>query len=488
MENSSFLAWLDDDILIGFERCSNLRARKLPGIQNYARMKAVTITLGLSTLLGSYQLLLAGAHIPDMKEFSNPTGTSQSFSSNGALDTRNPFFLNLGSNGRSCSSCHQPDQGWSVTPISLQHRFDASAGLDPIFRLNDGAVSPLAPVSTLNARRQSFGLLLSKGLIRVGIGIPTNAEFELTGVDDPYGYASSNELSLFRRPLPSTNLRFLSTVMWDGRESAPGASLQANLIRQALDATQGHAQLAGELTQEQLNDMVDFEMGLTTAQATDQNAGKLDTEGARGGPMRLHQQDFFVGINDPLGGNPTGAAYNPASMTQFEAWADLNGKPSQKAARAAVARGEKLFNTKPIAVTGVGGLNDNLKLQVIQGTCTLCHDTPNVGNHSVTAPLNIGLTDASRRTADLPLYTLRNKTTGEVKQTTDPGRALISGKWRDIGKMKGPILRGLAARAPYFHNGSAATLSDVLDLYDTRFNIGFTPQEKSDLIAFLQAL
>jgi len=54
--------------------------------------------------------------------------------------------------------------------------------------------------------------------------------------------------------------------------------------------------------------------------------------------------------------------------------------------------------------------------------------------------------------------------------------------------MKGPILRGLAARAPYFHNGSAATLSDVLDFYDTRFNIGFTAREKSDLIAFLQSL
>jgi len=103
-------------------------------------------------------------------------------------------------------------------------------------------------------------------------------------------------------------------------------------------------------------------------------------------------------------------------------------------------------------------------------------------------PLNIGLADASRRTPDLPLYTLRNKTTGELQQTTDPGRALITGKWSDIGKMKGPILRGLAARAPYFHNGSAATLSDVVDFYDTRFDIGFTAQEKSDLIAFLQSL
>jgi cytochrome c peroxidase len=65
---------------------------------------------------------------------------------------------------------------------------------------------------------------------------------------------------------------------------------------------------------------------------------------------------------------------------------------------------------------------------------------------------------------------------------------LISGNCADIGKLKGPILRGLAARAPYFHNGSAATLLDVVNFYDKRFAIGFTSQQKSDLINFLNAL
>ena len=71
---------------------------------------------------------------------------------------------------------------------------------------------------------------------------------------------------------------------------------------------------------------------------------------------------------------------------------------------------------------------------------------------------------------------------------TDPGRALISGKCADIGKVKGPILRGLASRAPFFHNGSAATLMDVVDFYDQRFVIGFTDQQKKDLINFLNTL
>jgi cytochrome c peroxidase len=450
-------------------------------------MKHVLACLSVSALLASAHLVSADQIIADMKKFPNSSGASQSFSEKGVLNTRNLFFQSLGSNGRSCITCHQPDQGWTVTPAGVQHRFEATDGLDPIFRTNDGSVSPLADISTIEARRQAFSMLLSKGLIRIGIAIPTNAEFELAAVDDPYGYASSNELSLFRRPLPATNLRFLTTVMWDGRESAPNATLQENLIRQALDATQGHAQLSGNLTQAQLNQIVRFEMDLTTSQATDKSVGKLNTCGAAGGPIRLHRENFFVGINDPLGGNPTNAPFNPNAMTLFDSWAEREKKPKD-AARAAVARGQQLFNSKTFNVTGVAGLNDKLNTPAIQATCTLCHDTPNVGNHSVALPLNIGLADASRRTPDLPLYTLRNKTTGELQQTTDPGRALITGKWSDIGKMKGPILRGLAARAPYFHNGSAATLADVLDFYDTRFNIGFTDQEKSDLIAFLQAL
>ena len=58
---------------------------------------------------------------------------------------------------------------------------------------------------------------------------------------------------------------------------------------------------------------------------------------------------------------------------------------------------------------------------------------------------------------------------------------MITGKWADIGKFKGPILRALAARAPYFHNGSAETLEEVVEFYETRFNIGLTAREIADL-------
>ena len=121
------------------------------------------------------------------------------------------------------------------------------------------------------------------------------------------------------------------------------------------------------------------------------------------------------------------------------------------------------------------------------GTCTVCHDSPNAGNHSVKAPLNIGIADPERAPY-LPVYTLRNRNNGETVTTTDPGRAMVTGKWADIGRFKGPVLRALAARPPYFHNGAAATLEEAVDFYEDRFAIGLTRAEKADLAAFLRAL
>jgi cytochrome c peroxidase len=79
-------------------------------------------------------------------------------------------------------------------------------------------------------------------------------------------------------------------------------------------------------------------------------------------------------------------------------------------------------------------------------------------------------------TASVPIY------------TTDPGKALISGACADVNRVKGPILRGLAARAPYFHNGSARNLNEVLDFYNQRFQMNLTATEKRQLIAFLDSL
>jgi cytochrome c peroxidase len=65
---------------------------------------------------------------------------------------------------------------------------------------------------------------------------------------------------------------------------------------------------------------------------------------------------------------------------------------------------------------------------------------------------------------------------------------LIDGNFDHVGKIKGPTLRGLAGRAPYFHNGPAATLMDVVNFYNTRFVLNLTDPQKRDLVAFLRTL
>ncbi|MCG2585708.1 cytochrome c peroxidase [Massilia sp. TS11] len=446
----------------------------------------------------------------------NEEGAALTVSSSGSIDSANPFFRPLG-NGRSCASCHEEANGWTIGPARLQQRFEASAGLDPVFRLVDGANSPNARVDSVDARRSAYSMLLTRGVIRVGLALPADAEFTLERVDDPYGYASARELSLFRRPLPSANLRFSSTLMWDGRETlldaasslcikgarpaACYAALEKDLAQQASDAVKGHAEATSALSESERAAIVAFEQSLTIAQQVSKDAGDLSSAGALGGPANLARTDFYFGINDVDAGDyRSGAAFNRNVFNLFGAWRNLGqpqpgprgGRPqppsAQDQARAAIARGEQLFNTRPFTLTNVAGFTDTLRPGLARATCSSCHSAPNAGSLSVPRLFNTGTSAAVLRTPDLPLYTLKNKTTGEVVEVSDPGAAMQSGRWRDIGKMKTPSLRGLEARSPYFHDGSATSVEAVVRFYDRRFRIGLTPQEVADLSAFLKAL
>ena len=440
--------------------------------------------------------------IPRTWQNPDPAGTVETYNLGAPTDTTaNPFFQSLGTNGRACATCHEPRSAWGVSASSIQQRFDASAGTDPIFRPVDGATCPSDDVSTLAAKRTAYRLLLSKGLIRIFLPLPAQRDYEVA-VNDPYGCTdlSSNPqmISVYRRPLPAANLRFLTecppgqtkcdplAIMWDGREP----SLQS----QSIDATLGHAQALNPPTDPEVTQIVNFETGIFDAQEFDNAAGNLHARQAGGGPTALSRTDFFIGINDALS-----PGFTSEIFTLYESWANLppNGI---NAARASIARGEMLFNTKPLTISGVNGLNllasDPMGANTIVGTCGTCHDAPNIGHHSKKLPLNIGVADATPPVLDvsgLPVFTVTCTAAsplgaGYTFNVTDLGKALISGSCADVGKVKGPILRGLAARAPYFHNGSAATLDDVVNFYDQRFAVGFTDQEKADLVAFLKAL
>ncbi len=315
--------------------------------------------------------------------------------------------------------------------------------------------------------------------------------------------------------------------MFDGRETiAPlttpdsfAANLRADLAHQAVDAILGHAQAAAPPDDGVVARIVDLELGLFSGQYADARAGRLDRGGASGGPIGLAAQLYYPGINDSLGADPLGVPFTPASMSLYRAWESSRPPPqdeddgSPRAARADIAAGEKLFNELPITITHVRGLNDNPALgkpASIDGHCATCHDAPNVGDHSLPLALDIGtghsadpafegdpqiragLARLSR--PQLPLFLVSGcpNPFGAAEPasfyTTDPGKALISGKCSDFNRTKGPLLRGLAARAPYFHNGAAATLMEVLEFYEQRFAMHLTAEQKRQLVAFLSSL
>ncbi|HXP69466.1 MAG TPA: hypothetical protein VOA88_09300, partial [Candidatus Dormibacteraeota bacterium] len=251
-------------------------------------------------------LSLAGALsatvIPNLFPFFDPTGVVSTYNVNGPIHEDGPFFQSLGTNGRSCGTCHQASDAMGLGVQNIRARFALTHGKDPLFAAIDGANCPTGSPSN----PADHSLLLKSGVIRVFLKVPGTAQFTIKAVRDPYGCAivtdpttGQQTVSIYRRPLPTTNLRFLSTMMFDGRESITNplnsestfmANLTADLMQQSIDATNTHAQAAQPPTIEQQQEIVNFELGLFSAQFADFRAGLLIADGAQGGAYNLSQQ------------------------------------------------------------------------------------------------------------------------------------------------------------------------------------------------------
>jgi cytochrome c peroxidase len=118
-----------------------------------------------------------------------------------------------------------------------------------------------------------------------------------------------------------------------------------------------------------------------------------------------------------------------------------------------------------------------------KGNCTACHVGPNFTDERLH---NTGVAWAGEA----------GRAGGEY---LDEGRAAITGKLEDRGAFKTPTLREVARTAPFMHDGSLATLADVVEYYDRGGNanpgldaeirpLRLTPVEKQALVAFLAAL
>lgn len=270
----------------------------------------------------------------------------------------------------------------------------------------------------------AYSMLLNRGVFRIAMKIPATAEFELVKADDPADQ----------------------------------------------DA------------------IVAFEKTLFVAQQVDASAGLLFAADGTGGAASLSTTGFSFGGNDIFTAVSTGntSLFNQNIFSLFSSGINdaSASDPRAVAAGQAIARGQAIFNTKSKSkdVPGTEALGFAFP------TCGICHSVPNVGSMPEPRYFSIGTADADDRTADMPLYTLKNKKTGDMVETQDPGRAMASGLWKGIGRFKTPVLRGLSTGAPYFHDGSAKTTADLIASYGKKFSIQFTPQEMADVNVFLKAL
>ena len=443
----------------------------------------------------------------------NPTGLGQTFNGSGlTIAALNPFFQPLGTNGRTCATCHQPENSMSMSVSTVQQRYTLSHGQDPLFAPIDGANCPDAVTSStfyaISDPANPRSLLLNRALIRVGLPWPPKGitpEFNIVGVWDPthcelnttYGLLSKTPtVSVYRRSLMAANLKYVTTVgkgaaapgqvlpvdpytgqpesgniMYDGREPT--------LQHQAMDALLTHAQASSLPSAAVIQQIVNFENSIYTAQFVDNQAGSL-TSGASGGPSTL-----------ALG--QAGLMAAPNTFSLYTSWSKLPPSTPQ----ASVARGEAIFNGRSFIISNVAGLNDLAGTNVLPGTCTTCHGNTNAGNDfHPQAQLDEGTGGStfSLLAPDLPMFLItctNGKSTpfnGSSVWTRDPGLALITGKCADIGKVKSAQLRGLAGRAPYFHDGSAAHLSEVVNFYNKRFAMNLSAQDMQDLVNFLNTL
>ena len=460
--------------------------------------------------------------LPPNMTFENGLGRLGVLNTSGPIDTKgHPFFEAIGSNSRACVTCHQPANAMSVSVESIRERWRITQGRDPLFAAIDGSNNPSLPQD----QEASHSLLLNRGLFRVGLPWPppgVSPEFTIEIVRDPegvnrdpvYGLTSARPtVSVFRRPRVAANLKYVTSP--DGlfnvklgvlMEKDPDTGLPssmnimadaraASLAVQAEAAYRDHQGGTTPLPRTQLERILAFENQIYVAQAWDARGGSLvEPDGpAALGPANVARHQVHV-LNGPK---------TPA-FHFFDMWLQRSPAADPRAEfRASVARGNDLFLNRRFWVTDVAHINSIGLGNPAKRTCAVCHNAQTSGMDLAPGWVDLGTTNYPTWTeapvwseaSDLPVFRLTCRPDapphpflGRSIYTADPGRALVTGRCADIGAITMGQFRGLAARAPYFSNGSARDLRELVDYYDRRFDMRLSGQEKQDLINFLAVL
>jgi mono/diheme cytochrome c family protein len=352
----------------------------------------------------------------------------------------------LGGNGRSCADCHMPSESFQLSPAAARARFDALQERratdpdadDPLFRPVDAD-----DFRENGASASDFSNLVENGLVRVAMPLPLNVKL----VDPATGQPSdATFVDLWRAVMPVLNVAITGPdgvlPVWPpGAPRVPIMDQEPNgpnrrggyqhdarfgtLQEQARGALFAHAEVSAEPPVRMLDDLAAFQQTLFSSPGVELLADAI-----------LSGSTPFP---DP---DPELDELEQQGKTVFSrACATCHGgtlHPGGSTPEATIVR--------PI-----------VRYHGIQTACP----RPATDGH-VPCPDRLARNARTYRIA-------RADGTFQFATTSDPGRLLLTGQPADLFVMDVTQLRGIANTAPYFHNNSAATLEEVLDLYDAFF-------------------
>jgi cytochrome c peroxidase len=91
-----------------------------------------TSAIKWTVLVSGIFLVANGQSLPNLFPLPNASGFVETNNSGGGpIPLNGLFFQSLGTNGRSCSSCHRPAEGWGISAAEVQLRFLLTLGTDP---------------------------------------------------------------------------------------------------------------------------------------------------------------------------------------------------------------------------------------------------------------------------------------------------------------------------------------------------------------------
>ena len=309
----------------------------------------------------------------------------------------------------------------------------------------------------LDLRRQTTGLQTAdrQGFDQDRPADPGGAQFAVTAVDDPYncntnpvtGLTSTTTgiVSTYRRPLPSTNLGFLSAIMWDGREPS--------LSSQATDATLGPR--AGQYAAHR------------RAGGRDRRIRKrhirrpsLRRSGGQPGRRRQHRRsgctvaataEFLHRRERSAGTESAPVPFTSQIFDLYRPWlacrASATVAPDVNRSRAArrcstIPTSTSLTFRASTTISASRAFRDSAAPATTRPTWATTRSRRRSTSAFPTPVEKPPVLDIS----GLPVFTLtctQGPLAGQIYKVTDAGKAMISGQCKDIGRFKGPFCVGL---------------------------------------------